>query len=56
MDAKIGGLECKEMGFLHNVKVSPQKILTDEKEKKCQGHDRRRKVEKLSQIKETEKT
>lgn len=56
MDAKSSGLECREMRFLHNVKVSLQKILTDGKENKCQGHYRQMKVEKLSQIKETEET
>lgn len=56
MDAKSSGLGCREMGFLHYVKVSPQKILTDGKENKCQGHDRQMKVEKLSQIEETEET
>lgn len=56
MDAKIVWHKFGEMGFLHNMKVSSQRILINGKEKKCQGHERQMKIKKLSQIKESKKT
>lgn len=56
VNAKIGELMYGELGFLHNAKVFPQKILINGKEKICQGHERHRNIENLSQIKETKET
>lgn len=53
---KLVGQTMEKREFLHNVEVTPQKILTNGKGKKCQCHKRQRKIEKLSQIKETKET